>query len=73
MQTIHVVLDKPLLEAADRRARKMKVNRSALMRAALRQENLLELERRDREGYERHPLADDSAAVWEQVGQWPDD
>ena len=36
METIQVVLDRTLLRAADRAARKLKTNRSALFREALR-------------------------------------
>ena len=73
METIQVVLDAPLLKAADRAARRFKVNRSALMRDALRA-HLAALSRRDREsadrkGYERGSDAD--AAVWDAVAAWP--
>ena len=54
METIQVVLDEDLLRAADRVAKRTKVNRSALVRAALREYlkriHYQELERRDREG-----------------------
>jgi metal-responsive CopG/Arc/MetJ family transcriptional regulator len=36
METIQVVLDSKLLRAADRAARRSRLNRSALVRAALR-------------------------------------
>jgi predicted transcriptional regulator len=65
-----------LLRAADRLARKAKVNRSALMRDALRDYlkklHYQELERRDREGYEKHPDTGE-LAVWEGVAAWPED
>lgn len=76
MHTIQVVLDEKLLRAADRTARRLKQNRSALLRDALR-EHLVRLavkekERRDREGYRR--LADDgSLAAWDKVAAWPED
>lgn len=77
MATIQVVLDDGLLEAADRAVRRLKVNRSALIRDALR-EHLRRLgardkERRDREGYERRPVARDEFSVWERVAAWPED
>ena len=54
METIQVVLDRKLLQAADRAARKTKQNRSALIREALRSHlRKLEvriLEEKDREG-----------------------
>ena len=37
METIQIVLDKGLLQATDRAARRMKRNRSALVREALRE------------------------------------
>jgi metal-responsive CopG/Arc/MetJ family transcriptional regulator len=59
MQTIQVVIDDDLLRSADRVARRSKVNRSALMREALRDYlkklHYQELEQRDREGYEKRP------------------
>lgn len=77
MQTIQVVLDDDLLTATDRAAQKKKFNRSAFVREAL-QEHLKkshyqDLERRDREGYERYPdtIPDDN--VWEGVAAWPRD
>jgi len=59
METIQVVLDKKLLLAADKAARRMKANRSALVRDALR-EHLRRLEirmkeNRDREAYIKQP------------------
>jgi metal-responsive CopG/Arc/MetJ family transcriptional regulator len=73
METIQVVLDKKLLQAADRAARHTKQNRSALVRDALR-EHLQRLETRaredrDRQGYSRHPQAD---GRWEAEAAWPE-
>ncbi len=77
MQTIQVVLDEPLLKAADRAARQARVNRSALVRQALRSYlRLLEIherERLDREGYERRPDTADGLDLWEQAASWPDE
>jgi metal-responsive CopG/Arc/MetJ family transcriptional regulator len=75
--TIQVVLEEDLLRAADRAARKLKTNRSALFRHALRA-HLRELDRRDREerdrqGYLRYPDSLDDASAWEQVADWPED
>ena len=76
METIQIVLDTPLLRRADRAARRMKVNRSALVRAAL-EEHLkrlatLEREARDREGYLRQPQDGDDLSGWEEEAAWPD-
>ena len=72
-----MVLDKELLRAADRAVRKMKVNRSALMRDALR-EHLRRLETRskedrDREGYSRQPQIGGEAQAWEAEAAWPEE
>ena len=77
METIQVVLDKELLHAADKAARKMKANRSALVREALR-EHLRRLEIRakedhEREAYMKHPQDGNEARIWESVAAWPDE
>ena len=77
MATIQVVLEDTLLEATDRVVRRLKVNRSALIRDALREHlrrlSIVEKERRDREGYARHPMARDEFGVWDKATAWPDD
>lgn len=77
METIQVVLEQALLKAADRAARKLKTNRSALFRDALRAHlkriETAEREKRDREGYERYPGLLDRPGVWDQVADWPDE
>jgi metal-responsive CopG/Arc/MetJ family transcriptional regulator len=74
METIQVVLDRKLLQAADRMARRTKQNRSALIREALREHlralEVRELERRDREGYGRIPVAGGEPEVWEAEAAW---
>jgi len=75
METIQVVLDKKLLVAADRAARKLKANRSALVREALRQHlRRLEIkakEDRDREGYARQPQTREEWEPWDGELAWP--
>ena len=77
METIQVVLDGELLRAADRAARKLKTNRSALFRQALRAHlkslDVRDRERTDREGYIRYPDSLDEPAVWDKVADWPED
>ena len=75
METIQIVIDKPLLNAADQAARKSKLNRSALVREALR-EHLHRLELRakehsDREGYIKHPAVRAEQQLWEAEAAWP--
>ena len=76
METIQVVLDADLLKAADRAVKRLKTNRSALFREALRAHlkrlGLADRERRDREGYIRYPDSLDEPAVWDKVADWPD-
>jgi metal-responsive CopG/Arc/MetJ family transcriptional regulator len=75
METIQVVLDRKLLHAADRAARKTKQNRSALIRDALQEHlrrlEIRALEERDREGYTRRRDAHDEARIWEAEARWP--
>ena len=77
METIQVVLEADLLKAADKAVRKLKTNRSALFREALREHlkriESAEREKRDREGYERYPDLVDQPAVWDRVADWPDE
>jgi len=76
METIQVVLDSELLRATDGAARRARVNRSALVRRALREHlkriKTLELIAHDRRGYEQHPVAEVEIAGWERVAAWPE-
>ena len=74
METVQIVLDKKLLVAADRAARRSKVNRSALVREALR-EHLRRMdtrakEDRDREGYQIQPQTKNESEIWEAEAEW---
>lgn len=77
MDTIQVVLDTKLLKAADLAAKRQKVNRSALIRRALQEYlkrlHVLDLEERDRRGYEAQPQRVAEFRVWEDAASWPDD
>jgi len=75
METVQIVLDEGLLQATDRAARRLKLNRSALVREALR-EHLKRLEvrtseERDREGYAKQPQTCDEIPLWEGKAAWP--
>ena len=76
METIQVVLDAELLKAADLAAKRQKLNRSALIRQALRQHlkrlRELELEERDRRGYLAQPQREEEFRVWEDAAAWPE-
>ncbi len=75
MEAIRVVLDQRLLQAADREAKRQKVNRSALIRQALQAhlEHLQELalEDRERQGYLAQPQREQEFRVWEDAASWP--
>ena len=76
MEIVQIVLDARLLRETDRAAKRLKVNRSALVRTALEQ-HLRRLraagkEERDREGYRRQPQSGDDMAEWDGVAAWPD-
>ena len=77
VETIQVVLDSKLRKAADLAAKRQKVNRSALIRHALQEHlkrlRVLELEERDRRGYEAQPQRDQEFRVWESAAAWPED
>lgn len=76
METIQVVLGSTLLRAADGAAKRARMNRSALVREALREYlkrlETRELEARDRAGYAEHPQDSAEAADWERVAAWPE-
>ncbi|MGO9434179.1 MAG: ribbon-helix-helix domain-containing protein [Terracidiphilus sp.] len=77
METIQIVLDKKLLMAADRAAKRSKVNRSALVREALREHlqrmELQAKEDRDRAGYLKQPQMTDEWETWEKEAVWPEE
>ena len=74
MEKIQVVLDKKLLLATDRAARRAKRNRSALVRDALREHlrrlEVREKERRDRLGYSAPPEEPSESSEWEAEAAW---
>ena len=77
METIQVVLDSKLLHATDAAARRTKLNRSALIREALRAHlrklETRELELRDRKGYEARPGDYGVLSGWEAEAVWPEE
>jgi metal-responsive CopG/Arc/MetJ family transcriptional regulator len=77
MRTIQMTLDDDLVKAVDRVSKQLKTNRSSFTRMALREAlaryNLTQLERKHRQGYERHPLAADEFSVWEKEQAWGDE
>jgi metal-responsive CopG/Arc/MetJ family transcriptional regulator len=75
METIQVVLDSKLLRATEVAARRTKLNRSALIREAIRAHlknlDIRERELRDRKGYEGSPTASGELSGWEAEAIWP--
>jgi metal-responsive CopG/Arc/MetJ family transcriptional regulator len=75
METIQVVLDSTLLRATDRAARRAKLNRSALIRNAVREHlkrlQIQDLEERDRRGYASRLPQSLAAPDWESEAVWP--
>lgn len=76
MKTIQVVLESELLRATDSAARKARINRSALVRKALREHlkraEIRKMEERERRGYERHPQHPAEIELWEREIAWPE-
>jgi len=77
VETIQVVLDAKLLKAADTAAKRQNVNRSALIRQALQEHlkrlRILDLEERDRRGYQARPQRVEEYRPWEETAAWPDE
>ena len=77
MRTIQVVIQDSLLKATDHAVKRLRVNRSALVREALRHHlarlTTLEKETLDRDGYRRMPQEDRDLAVWDKASAWPED
>jgi len=77
METIQVVLDSKLLRATEVAARRTKLNRSALIREALRAhlKNLAirERELRDQKGYKAGPRDSEDLSGWEAEATWPEE
>jgi metal-responsive CopG/Arc/MetJ family transcriptional regulator len=77
METIQVVLDAKLLKSADIAAKRQKLNRSALIRQALQEHlkrlEILELEARDRRGYQTKPQRIGEYRPWEEAAAWPEE
>jgi metal-responsive CopG/Arc/MetJ family transcriptional regulator len=77
VETIQIVLDSKLLKAADAAAKRQKVNRSELVRRALREHlgrlRVADLEERDRRGYQAQPQRIEEYRPWEEAAAWPEE
>jgi hypothetical protein len=74
MKTVPIVIDTPLRQEADRAhtIKRSKLVREALS-ASLTRIRPLEMEHRDRRGYEAKPDTLDHWDVWEREAAWPDE
>lgn len=74
MKTVQMTLDDDLVEAVDRLVKRMHTTRSAFTREALREAlsryTTEQLEKKHREGYQRHPVKDDEFSDWEDEQVW---
>ena len=76
MRTVQMTLDEALVTEVDRAARVLRTTRSAFTRDALRDAlarlRERELERKHREGYERHPVEPGEFDAWLSEQAWGD-
>ena len=76
MKTVRMTLDEELVAKVDEAARRLKTTRSGFtreaLRAALARMRERDLERRHREGYERHPIEPGEVGAWLDEQAWPD-
>jgi metal-responsive CopG/Arc/MetJ family transcriptional regulator len=74
MKTVQITLDEHLAHEVDRTVEKLGTTRSGFTRDALRDAlakiDREELERRHRQGYERHPVRPGEFDVWEDEQAW---
>jgi metal-responsive CopG/Arc/MetJ family transcriptional regulator len=75
MKPIQILMDPGLLRDIDREAKRLRSDRSKLIRAAvtsfLEKSHRSALERQHRLGYTKHDQRDDRIEEWEDVQEWP--
>jgi metal-responsive CopG/Arc/MetJ family transcriptional regulator len=76
VRTVQMTIDPELVAEVDRAAKRLGTTRSAFTRealtAALARLREQELERRQRKGYERHPVRPGELDGWDDEQVWPD-
>jgi len=76
MKTVQMTIDEPLLDRVDQVVRELDTTRSAFVRdaleLALRQHRILALEKRQAEGYAKHPVQAGEFDVWTNEQSWGD-
>ncbi|HLE83105.1 MAG TPA: ribbon-helix-helix domain-containing protein [Thermoanaerobaculia bacterium] len=74
MKTVQITLDEPLARDVDRAVEQLGTTRSGFTREALRDAlsrlDREQLERRHRQGYERHPVKPGEFDLWEDEQVW---
>jgi len=77
MRPIQILLDEELIRTVDREAKRLRSNRSKLIRAALSAylatARRRMLDERYRRGYEQKPAAPDEFGDWERIQEWPEE
>jgi metal-responsive CopG/Arc/MetJ family transcriptional regulator len=79
MKAVQILMDERLIREADREAKRLHVDRSKLMRTALKQFlrelRTRSLEEQYRRGYESEvlPSEDEEVEQWENAQDWPKD
>jgi metal-responsive CopG/Arc/MetJ family transcriptional regulator len=76
MKTVQMTLDDDLVSSVDKAANRLRTTRSAFTREALRSAierlRMLELERKQREGYAKKPAKRGEFDVWGREQVWGD-
>ena len=74
MKTVQITLEEDLAQDVDRAVKKLRTTRSGFtrdaLRAALAKIDRQELERRHRQGYEKHPVEPGEFDAWEDEQVW---
>ena len=77
MKPIQILMDDDLIRTLDREARRLRSNRSRLVRAALSAylatTRRRMLDERYRRGYVQKPAALDDVGEWERIQEWPEE
>jgi metal-responsive CopG/Arc/MetJ family transcriptional regulator len=77
MKPIQLLIDEKLVRRLDQEAKRLRSNRSKLIRRAveqfLRDQERLALEEADRSGYRRRPPRVRELDAWEAIQAWPED
>jgi metal-responsive CopG/Arc/MetJ family transcriptional regulator len=77
MKPVQILMDEELLAEVDKEARRVRSDRSKLVRAALvrhlKELQQARLEREHIEGYRKRPVRKKDMKAWERIQQWPGD